>query len=253
MTLNLIYNELRLQVMEMKQYWFETVSGLLFVIAVFLGLFYGVKGFVVEQGDNQSLDGLLFGFLLWSFATSAYSSVTKSIIEDTQRGYIEQLFLCPQGIVRLLLSRSVAELLTGIIMLIGMAYITMWLTGNWLDINFLYFFAILFLAAPSLIGLGLIISGFALVFKKVETLGALLTIGLMGLVALDGLPLNVFTFLPFVAGASLAREVVLEQLPANGLYVGIVALNSALYLAAGWQVFRLLERMVKRRNLIGQY
>jgi ABC-2 type transport system permease protein len=253
MNTHLLVNEMKLQWYEMRQYWFETLSGFLFVTGIFLGLFYGIKGFVLEQGDGQSLDGLLLGFLLWTFATSAYGSVTKSVIEDTQKGYIEQLFLCPNGFISLMLYRSFSESIVGLVLLTVLAYVVMAITGNWLEINFAYFYGILLLSAPSLVGFGLMISGLALLFKRVETVGALLTLALMGLVALDGLPLNVFTFLPFVPGASLARDIVLDQSLFRFDHLLIVIANSLVYLVGGIVVFRMFEKQAKKRNLIGQY
>ena len=252
-SLALFTNELRLHLIEMRQYWFETVTGLIFMCAVFIGLFYGIKSFVVDANSGSSLDGLLFGFLLWSFASQAYQSVTRSIIEDTQKGYIEQLFLSPRGFTGVMLSKVLVELLSGILFVTLLAYVTMWLTGNWLDLNLPALYACLLLAAPSLVGVGFLISGLALVFKRVETIGAMLSLALMGLVALDALPLNGFTLLPFAAGASLAREWVLQGLPLNGQHVILVAGNSVLYFALGLFAFKRLEALAKRRNLIGQY
>lgn len=253
MNTHLFSNEIRLQWYEMRQYWFETLSGLFFITAIFLGLFYGIKGFVLEQGDGQSLNGLLFGFLLWTFATGAYGSVTKTIVDDMQKGYLEQLFLCPNGFVSLILYRAFSESLVGLLFLTAIAYIVMALTGNWLNLNFAYFYGILLLSAPSLIGFGLMISGLALLFKRVETIGAMLNLGLMGLVALDGLPLNWFTFLPFVPGASLARDIVLDQSPLVLSHLLIVTANSAIYLLGGIWLFKVFEKQAKKRNLIGQY
>ena len=253
MSINLIINEFRLQWHEMRQYWFETVSGLLFICGMFIGIFYGIRSFVMDGQEDQSLDGLVFGFLLWTFATSAYGSITKSLIEDTQRGYIEQLFLCPKGILRLLFCRAFADLVTGFVMLIAVAYLVMWLTNSWLSINFFYFYGLLLLAAPSLIGLGLFVSAFALLFKKVETIGAFISLGLMGIVALDAFPISPLTFLPFVPGASLTRDVILNGESLSMLHLGIVGLNSVAYLAIGWLTFDRFEKLAKQRNLIGQY
>lgn len=253
MNIHLFVNEMKLQWYEMRQYWFETFSGLIFITGIFLGLFYGIKGFVLEQGDSQSLDGLFFGFLLWTFASGAYGSVTKSVIEDTQKGYIEQLFLCPNGFISLMLYRSLSESLVGLILLTVMAYVVMAITGNWLEINFAYFYGILLLSAPSLVGFGLMISGLALLYKRVETVGALLTLALMGLVALDGLPLNIFTFLPFVPGASLARDIVLDHSLLRLDHLLLVIANSLVYLVGGIFVFKAFEKQAKKRNLIGQY
>ena len=253
MSLHLLVNETRLQYYEMRQYWFETGSALAFMTAVFIGLFYGVKSFIVNQQDASSLDGLLFGFILWSFASSAYGSITKSVIEDTQKGYIEQLFLCPKGFVRVMLCRATIEALSGLIIMTIIAYLSMWLTGNWITLHLPMLYGILLLAAPSLVGLGLMVSGLALMFKRVSTIGAMLTLALMGLVALDGLPLNLFSLLPFVAGSSLARLVVLNHQPLELIDILIVAGNSAGYLFAGILIFTYCEKRAKRHNLIGQY
>ena len=80
-----------------------------------------------------------------------------------------------------------------------------------------------------------------------------MNLALMGLVALDGLPLNVFTFLPFVPGASLAQDVVLDQSSLRLDYLLIVIANSLVYLTSGIYMFRAFEKQAKKRNLIGQY
>jgi ABC-2 type transport system permease protein len=166
---------------------------------------------------------------------------------------MEQLFLCPNGFISLMLCRSLSESFVSLATLTVIAYVVMAITGNWLDINFAYLYGILLLSAPSLVGVGLMISGLALLYKRVETVGAMLTLALMGLVALDGLPLSVFTFLPFVPGASLARDIVLDQAVLRFDYLLIVVANSVVYLAGGIVVFRIFEKQAKKRNLIGQY
>ncbi|NMH60136.1 ABC transporter permease [Alteromonas ponticola] len=250
---DLFINETKVHFFEMRQYWFETVTALLMIVGIFVGLFFGVKSLMPGMSEGDSLDGLVFGFLLWSFASSAYNAVAKSIIEDTQKGYIEHLFMCPAGFSKLMLTRTLAELIIGYGYLILIAFVAMWATDNWIDINFFWLFCLLMLAAPSLVGLGFLISGLALLFKKVETVGMMLSLAFMGLVALDGLPFNIFTLLPFVPGASLARDVIVAQQPVNLVHVGIVALNSLVYCLVGLMVFRRMEKLAKQRNLIGKY
>ena len=249
----LFKNEVKLQIFEMRQYWLETVAGLLAVCGLFLALFYGVKSFANEGEQIQSLDGLVFGFLLWSFASAAYMSVTKCVVEDTQKGYIEQLFINPKGFTAILFVKTMVELFSALFFMTLIAYLTMWLTGNWIDINFPLFFMVLLMAAPSLIGLGLFVSGFALVFKRVDTIAQMLTLALMALVALDGLPFGPISFLPFTPGVSLAKEWVLKQSPINISDIIIVLANSAIYMFIGSLVFSYFEKVAKRKNLIGQY
>lgn len=249
----LFKNEVKLQIFDLRQYWFETVAGLVVICGMFTALFYGIQSFAYEGNEGQSLDGLVFGFLLWSFASAAYMSVTKTVVEDTQKGYIEQLFINPKGFTSILFIKAMVELISALLFMTLMAYLVMWLTGNWLDINFLRFFLVLIIAAPSLIGLGLFVSGFALVFKRVDTIGQMLALALMALVALDGLPFGPITFLPFTPGVSLAKQWVLEHgdIKLNDLL--IVLANSAIYFGLGNVVFKHFEKVAKRKNLIGQY
>lgn len=87
-----------------------------------------------------------------------------------------------------MLHRSLSKSVVGIVLLTVIAYFVMWITGNWLYINFVHFYVILLLSASSLVGFGLMISGPTLLFKRVETGGALFNLAYMGIVALDGLP-----------------------------------------------------------------
>lgn len=127
------------------------------------------------------------------------------------------------------------------------------LTGAWLAINFVTFYAIMLLAAPSLIGLGFIMCGLTLVFKRIEAVSALMNFALMAVVAVVALPFNLFSLLPFAAGNSLAREVVLNSGEFNLSAVSVVTVNSLVYFVIGMAVFVVFERIAKKRNLIGQY
>lgn len=249
----LFKNEVKLQVFDMRQYWFEALAGLVVVSGLFTALFYGVKSFAFEGAEGQSLDGLVFGFLLWAFASAAYMSVTKTVVEDTQKGYIEQLFINPKGFTAILFVKAMVELLSALMFMTLMAYLVMWFTGNWLDIDFARFFLVLIIAAPSLIGLGLFVSGFALVYKRVDTIGQMLALALMALVALEGLPFGPVSLLPFTPGVSLAKSWVLHQGDFNVQDILIVITNSAFYFALGSIVFKHFEKVAKRKNLIGQY
>ena len=250
---DLTLNELRLSLYEMRQYWFETVLSISVVTAVFVGLFFGIKHFVLAGDAGQSLNGLVFGYILWSFASSAYQSASSSITQDTQTGVLEQLFLCPDGFVKLMSARVVAGALFGIVMLLILALLAMALTGNWLDLNFPLLFLALFAGAPALVGVGFAMGGLTLVFKRVETLALMLSIAFIGLVALDGLPFGFASLLPFTPAVSLSKMVALEAtLPSLGDAVTVAA-NSLIDLIIGLAVFRVCERHAKRKNLIGMY
>lgn len=249
----LTVNELRLSLFEMRQYWFETILSIGMMTAVFVGLFFGIKYFVLAGDAGQSLNGLVFGYIIWSFASSTYQSASSSIVQDTQTGVLEQLFLCPDGFIKLMSARVVAGALFGIVLLLVLALLAMALTNNWLDLNFPLLFLSLFAGAPALVGVGFAMSGLTLIFKRVETLAMILSIAFIGLVALDGLPFGPASLLPFTPAVSLSRMLALDGTSPALVEVGIVAANSLIYLILGLMIFRFCERQAKRRNLIGIY
>lgn len=250
---DLIINELRLSLYEMRQYWFETVLSICVMTGIFVGLFFGIKHLVLAGDSGQNLDGLVFGYILWVFASSAYSSASSSIAQDTQTGVLEQLFLCPDGFVKLMSARVIAGALFGIVMLLVLALLAMTLTGNWLNLNFPLLFLALFAGAPALMGVGFAMAGLTLVFKRVATLTMMLSIALVGLVALDGLPFGTASLLPFTPAVSLSKMIALNANIPSLVDMIVVASNSLIYLMLGLMVFRVCERQAKRKNLIGIY
>ncbi len=71
---HLLKNEARLHLITTWAYWFETVTTMVMVSLVFLGLFYGIQSFYDKPGDLPSLDGLLFGYIIWFFSIGAFTS-----------------------------------------------------------------------------------------------------------------------------------------------------------------------------------
>lgn len=249
----LVLNECRLQFYEMRQYWVETVFGLLFFSGVFLALFFGVKIFIPEGDDAVSLDGLMMGYVIFVFCSGAFNAVPETLGGYTQKGFLEQLYMTPLGFTWILIARVLATLFVSMLSTIVLAYFAMAVSGNWIDLNFVILIPLLFLAAPSIIGVGFIIGGLTLVYKRLGIVSSLAMLGIIGLVSVPALPLSAASFLPLASGAHLARLVVLEHQSLQLGHVVIVLLNSAFYLALGMFIYRQFERIAKKRNLIGQY
>lgn len=249
----LVMNECRLQFYEMRQYWVETVFGLLFLSGIFLALFFGIKIFV-QGGENAvSLDGLMMGYIIFTFYSGAYNGVPETLGDYTQKGFLEQLYMTPFGFASILIARVLATLFVSMLATIVLSYFAMGVSGNWIDLNFLILMPLLFLAAPSIIGIGLIVGGLTLVYKRLGIISNLAMLGIIGLVSVPALPLSAASFLPLASGAHLARLVILEN---HSLQLGsllIVTLNSVFYLALGMIIYKRFERTAKKKNLIGQY
>lgn len=251
--LNLVANEFWLHTIMIRRYWFEMLSTIVVMSCIFMGLFYGIKSFFSGSADSPSLDTLFFGYLMWNFAILSFSAASQSIIEDNQKGLIDQLYVCSSGFIRFMMARVISQMLWNIVLLTSVAYLSMLLTNNWLNINFFTLYCLLILSAPSLIGIGFIVCGLALLFKRVQTIIGILQVAFMGIVALDGTPFSAVSLLPFTMGASLAKEVVLQGQAINMTDLLGVLINSTTYLLIGISIYQLLESRAKKLNLIGQY
>ncbi|NKB33225.1 MAG: hypothetical protein GKR91_09010 [Pseudomonadales bacterium] len=246
-------NECKLQFYEMRQYWFETVFGLLFFSGLFLALFFGIKIFIPDDQNTLSLDGLMMGYVLFAFCSGAFNAVPETLGSYTQKGFLEQLYMTPSGFTSFLIARVLATLFVTLLSTIVLAYFAMAVSGNWIDLNLFVLVPLLFLMSPSIIGIGMIIGGMTLVYKRVGIVANLAMLGIIALVSIPALPPNLASLLPLAPGAHLARIAVLEQQSVPLTYFLIVMLNSVFYLALGMVIYKQFEKMAKRKNLVGQY
>jgi ABC-2 type transport system permease protein len=137
-------------------------------------------------------------------------------------------------------------------------YITMLISGQWLEFSYTRVLLVLLLGIPALAGIGLIFSGFILLNKRFGSFLQIFTFALAAVIALPAPPAdfdNVYSYLPFASAAYAAREImtgtITSDIPGSWyLYIGGV---SAIYLLIGFIVFSLLENRAKSLALLGQY
>jgi ABC-2 type transport system permease protein len=128
-------------------------------------------------------------------------------------------------------------------------------TGRWLHFDVPSVAVVLVLTMAGVVGLGLVMGGLALVFKRMQTLGGFLGLAFLPLVAapVDRFPL--LKLLPVAHGNTLLRGVLVQRRSVFGrpLELAILLAVSTAYLALGVAVFRVMERQARERALLGQY
>ncbi len=243
-------NEVRLRLVRARRYLFETLFGILLMLLLFGGLLWAVSSVSGQRLDSGALDGLLLGFVLWSFATTAYGCASGEISEEMQQRTLEALCVAPIGLGPLLLLRTLLRMAGGLISLLLLVALLGWMTDGRLQLHSLQALAPVLLAAPSLIGLGFASAGLLILVKRAEMVPGLFGLALMGLVALPAYPLNGLALLPYALGAAAAKASAAGTvlLPAT---LGWVALNSAVYLLLGAALFALALRRARRLGVLG--
>lgn len=249
----LLITELKMMFWGMKRYFVNTISMLVIMFFIFTGLFYGVKALAGASVNTQSLDAMIIGYVLWMSAMLVLQDIGNMILQESQMGTLEQLYLSPIRPKFIFIGKILSNLLFYFATTTVILYSEMLVTGRYLKINFLVFFLWLFVSLISLLGIGFAIGGLALIHKRIQAINSVLSFGLIGLMMLPVYPLNVFSFLPFIAGASTINAIIVKGATFPIEWYAFIIANSFAYLVLGMLLFGMIEKKARSMNKLSQY
>ena len=235
----------------LRRYPMELVGGVVTLSLIFYLLFLGAR-FLAGPGAEFGgrLEAVLVGYLLWTFTLFAYNSLSFGLMEESQTGTLEQVFLTPYGPIPLFLVRNLAGLFTQGILVFLIALVLMALTGarlSFAPLVVLPFLAVLLGGY----GLGFAMGALALLYKRIgQLLGLSQFLLLFLLQAPGGFP---FLLLPLAPGAALAREMLAGGAPLEATALLLAFLNGFLYLGLGLFLFKLAVHRAKKLGLLHGY
>lgn len=246
---------------ELKRYKFNTISNVLFFYVLFMGMFLGMQGFGASLGVSSadmadSLEGFIIGYFLWTIIIMSFADIAYNVIDDANKGVLEQLNMSNINLSQILVVRSMANLLVNLLISIGLLFIIMYTTNNWIELKIFSTIIPICIGIFSIFGIGLICGGLALIFKKIQTLLNLAQFFLIGLVTV--FPENKFTsgLIPFNYVAGKIFFIVIGEnsfVDLSVLDYGIMIGNSIFYFAIGLLVFNQCVKIAKKKGLLGQY
>ena len=244
---------------EWKRYAFNTVMHLVSFYFMFLILFMGLN-FAMGPGNSRfgsAVEGLIVGFFIWNYGSFAYITLTWKVIEESRSGTLEQIYMNPFGFEWIAFSIVLSDFILEMLFIIPMLILMMLTTGHYLNIDIITLLPIVFVTITAAYGLGFIMAGLGLVFKKIQSLTMILQFILLAFIAApaDKFPLFKLIF-PFTMGTQLIRsnmvdKVTIFEMPLADL--GTLLLNSAFYLTIGFIIFKICERKAKEKGLLGHY
>ena len=255
-----LYNEIRKSMIITWNYRANLAIELLTLVFVFVFISYFVGG---GEIDSERLPGSLIGFLVWYYAAFAISSMSGGLMDEASTGTLEQLYMSPVPTWLVFLGQVIATFMRGtaLVAIVGVILLMLLPVTLPLEMSALLPFA---LTMVGLFGFGYAIGGLTLVYKQISSVGGLLTNVLL---FLNGalLPVHHFPawletfarFLPTTQGIIVLRKVVIDDMPLTAVWedgsMVFLAVQSVLYLVAGWALFNVGERVAKRRGTLGQY
>ena len=256
-TLTLWAGELRRSVIQMKRYYFETLS-MLFVFFVFFTLiFFGAKA--ISGGAPRiggGLEGIIVGYFVWTMAMVGYGAVSENLVEEATTGTLEQIAMSPLGLSRVVFGYLLARIVAEGVVLSFLLIVMMAVTGKWLNLDVISILPLILLTTFGIGGVGFVMGGLAIVFKRTRSILNILQIVLLAFVVvpLDRYPL--MKYLPLAWGNNLLQRVMVEgrsifQIPAG--HLAFLVANTAGYVIAGLFIFRYFEKVARLKGLLGHY
>lgn len=254
----LAITELQRQWRLLRRYPSEVLGAFLVISITFYALLAGGTYLAGSSAVNgERLDAVLVGYWIWTIVLLALGDSAMNIRLEALAGTLEQLAMSPYGTLRIILTRSataaVQQLLITSLFLAAMLLFT----GRSLRFSPALFVP-LFAIWLSATGIGLLVGGLALLFKRVDQLLNLLRFLMLfpvmvQLNALEPSVRAVACLLPVTPGAELLRQVTIHGLPLDRTLVAIAALNGCGYLLAGAFMFHLADVAARRRGVLNQF
>ena len=206
---------------------------------------------------------MFLGYVIWFYARIAIIHTSSDMMAEAASGTLEQMYMSPVPAEFLLLARLCALFVSTTLLVFVPSLGMILLLGIHFPLRFegLFVFA---LTLSGLFGFTLFLTGAALIFKQIDALADLIQNLLLFLTG-SFIPVTIFPHwleyfartLPTTQGSIVLRDVVLKGQSllaawSNGSLIWLT-LNSALYLAGGWLVFKLCEHTARKQGSLGQY
>ncbi len=242
---------------ELRRYSFNSLVGLALYIGMFAALFSGAK--YIGQNNyalNDSLEGFLISYALWFMAMAAFSDTANSIIDEARKGTLEQLYMTEIPFVWLLISKNMISTIIFSSLFFIIVQFQMLITGIQLHVDIISIFVILFIGLFSLYGIGLIMAGLGLLFKRIQNLLGASQFIIVGVMIVSPTDIPLVKLLPFVHARELIMSIMRRGISMFqfSLYDWLTLfLNSSFYIIVGVVLYKLAEKEAFKRGMLGQY
>lgn len=243
-------------IIEFKRYYFNSISGFATVLIFFYLIFFGVKSVSGSSPTfGQTIDGIIVGYFMWLMFIFSFQGIAWGIIEEAQRGTLEQVFVSPIPFEYQMFCRIITDFVINVLLAIPLMYFAAFTTGRHLNFDLITLLYLLIGGTMCALGIGMIMGGIALVFKRISSFIQIVTFGSLAFTMAD--PGNIFQkLLPMAQASHLMRDLAI-----NGLRITQFPLSehavlwgaASMYVLTGILVFRIFEKRAMLTGTLGQY
>ncbi|MEW6672129.1 MAG: ABC transporter permease [Thermodesulfobacteriota bacterium] len=266
-TAYVLYAEIVREIITLKRYFLEAVSGLLMVYILFLGFFFSAQTFrsaASPPANSTDLAHRAVGFVLWLFALNSIGHFSNAIRDEAHIGIMEQIALSPSGLIVNMWGRAIGKTIVDCVT-IGLVLLTIIISTR-ISLSFppLSVAVVFILTLSGLYGLAFFFGGLTLIYKR---LGNVTLVVRFAFLILTGAVTPIENFpawlqiiaktLPMTQGLKILRLLMIENIPLAAVLKSgdlfWLMIKSACYITLGLVSFRMFENIARERGLLGVY
>jgi ABC-2 type transport system permease protein len=237
----------------LRRYLLNSVMQVVAFFLMFALLFFGGRR-VAPAAINDSLAGIVVGFFVWTMAARAYNNVSKQIETEARWGTLEQLTMSPFGIERVVFFNSAVSIFGSLAFGLVVLGLMVFTTDTALTVPPGVALLGLLTVTP-VIGLGLGLGGLSLIYKRIGAITGLMQLFLVAFVSLplDANPL--VAAVPLTLGTRLLETTMRAGTitAVDPLLFAVLLAKFVVYLLLGFGSLHYLQRVARRRGVLGQY
>ena len=233
---------------EMRRYLLNLISSLFIFVIIFTLIAFGFKSF--NQSGTETFRNTAVGYFVWIATLSSLTDLSWTIMGDMQRGMIEQVFISPFSP---LLIYSVYEIVMNLFVfpiIYGIMVIIFKMAGMSLLVHPSFFYFLIMVMAQAT-GIGFILAGLTLKYKRTNALLNLAQFLVLGLLFLDveGWAGALVPIQPHFLAMKIASE---GTLPPVELFL-TSTLGTVLYIAIGVWIFDVFLKITLKDGDLSMY
>ena len=222
----------------------------------------GNVGFAGYAGTSDYMSFILVGFLLTSYISSVFWGMGYALKNEMDQGVLESNWMTPVPRILFLIGQTVNSLITTTISNVGILALAWWLFGFSINGNLLQAIAVALPMLLALYGFGFAFAAVVLLMRDANMLidvsDFLVSIFSGSQFPVQVLPrylLPIALALPLTYGFDVVRGLLLQTktLLSIPTEVAILLLFMVITVPAGYAVFRLVERRIKKLGTVGMH
>lgn len=235
---------------ELKRYYLNTISFFTIMTMLFYFIILGVTKFGNPVTLGEGIQALAIGYIVWFTFIGTITDLSWTIINEMSIGLIEQAFISPVGPSVIYLFYQFSNFLIMIPFEFLILIVVFKIAGLSLAIPPTFLLALILLMLQGY-GIGLILAGITLRFKRTQALLNIVQFAIIGLLLGD-----IKGILKYIVPANgymkILRNIINgSKTTFNDWFYMIV--SALLYIAIGILLFNYFANKVRKRGEIAQY